>query len=484
MGSVGALLQRVSARLRGAGIDDAVGSAHLLLRAALRRAPEDWSAPLPAPGAALDARVRERLDALCELRCARWPIQYLAGEWDFHGINLVMRPPTLIPRPETEVLVDRVLASVHGRLATAMATATAGAGGAATEAGHDDDTCMAMSGPQPAVVRVLDVGCGTGAIGLALLAGLRETEGLWSGPGPGSGSGSGSELGLGSGSAAIAPDTDERRLHATMGAKTAEAKVRVEVVAIDCCSSAVSLSRYNAWRLGFSTSTGTPPRAPPPLPPLSAAAPELQSAVAAIPPTADTAEVDTDIAASTSAFVDLTYSCHNLSIADLMLELEQREQQDARRDQGQELSVLSSDSLRPCGRFDVVVSNPPYVPSADVGRLQAEVRDFESHVALDGGVDGLGVVRELLAAAPMLLRRGEQDPELWLETGGGHPAVIERWLGAHEGEAGKGGRKGDAEAASEVEVHENLRCIETFSDLNGVARFIGIGLRDRGREAL
>lgn len=58
------------------------------------------------------------------------------------------------------------------------------------------------------------------------------------------------------------------------------------------------------------------------------------------------------------------------------------------------------------GSLDVVVSNPPYVPSADVSDLPAEVAGFEPHLALDGGLDGLDVYRRLLAEAREWLRPG------------------------------------------------------------------------------
>jgi release factor glutamine methyltransferase len=51
--------------------------------------------------------------------------------------------------------------------------------------------------------------------------------------------------------------------------------------------------------------------------------------------------------------------------------------------------------------FDLVVSNPPYIPSADIAALDPEVRDHEPRLALDGGPDGLGAYREL---APQILR--------------------------------------------------------------------------------
>lgn len=58
------------------------------------------------------------------------------------------------------------------------------------------------------------------------------------------------------------------------------------------------------------------------------------------------------------------------------------------------------------GRLDVVVSNPPYVPSADVPELPAEVAGFEPHLALDGGPDGLDVYRRLLTEARSWLKPG------------------------------------------------------------------------------
>ncbi len=56
--------------------------------------------------------------------------------------------------------------------------------------------------------------------------------------------------------------------------------------------------------------------------------------------------------------------------------------------------------------FDVVVSNPPYVPLADYDSLQREVRDFEPHLALFGGADGLEIYRRLIPEAWRVLRPG------------------------------------------------------------------------------
>ncbi|RNC72629.1 MAG: peptide chain release factor N(5)-glutamine methyltransferase [Desulfuromonadales bacterium] len=57
-------------------------------------------------------------------------------------------------------------------------------------------------------------------------------------------------------------------------------------------------------------------------------------------------------------------------------------------------------------RFDLIVSNPPYIPTADLETLQPEVRDFEPRQALDGGADGLQFYRLIIPAAPEHLNPG------------------------------------------------------------------------------
>lgn len=72
-------------------------------------------------------------------------------------------------------------------------------------------------------------------------------------------------------------------------------------------------------------------------------------------------------------------------------------------------------------RFDLVVSNPPYIPTGDFPNLQPEVRDFEPRKALDGGLDGLTVIRKILEEAPPRI-----SPEgfLILEAGEGQAALL------------------------------------------------------------
>jgi release factor glutamine methyltransferase len=58
------------------------------------------------------------------------------------------------------------------------------------------------------------------------------------------------------------------------------------------------------------------------------------------------------------------------------------------------------------GVFDLVVSNPPYIPSGEIAGLGREVRDYDPHGALDGGADGLDAYRALVPQAAQLLAPG------------------------------------------------------------------------------
>lgn len=58
------------------------------------------------------------------------------------------------------------------------------------------------------------------------------------------------------------------------------------------------------------------------------------------------------------------------------------------------------------GEFDVLCANPPYIPSADVAHLESDVKDFEPHLALDGGEDGMDFYEKIIANAPTCLKGG------------------------------------------------------------------------------
>ena len=72
-------------------------------------------------------------------------------------------------------------------------------------------------------------------------------------------------------------------------------------------------------------------------------------------------------------------------------------------------------------KYDVIVSNPPYIPTATVATLQREVRDFEPHLALDGGEDGLDVYRKIAQNAQNYVCAGGT---LIMEVGEGEAADV------------------------------------------------------------
>lgn len=75
------------------------------------------------------------------------------------------------------------------------------------------------------------------------------------------------------------------------------------------------------------------------------------------------------------------------------------------------------------GRVDVLLANVPYVPTGEIGLLPAEAREHEARVALDGGEDGLDVLRRVAAQAPQWLAPGGS---LLFETSEGQaPAAAE-----------------------------------------------------------
>ena len=81
--------------------------------------------------------------------------------------------------------------------------------------------------------------------------------------------------------------------------------------------------------------------------------------------------------------------------------------------------------------FDLIISNPPYIPSAEIATLQSEVRDFDPRSALDGGADGLDFYRKLAMEAKPFLKPGGK---IMLEFCAGQAEAIgkifeaEKWI--------------------------------------------------------
>jgi release factor glutamine methyltransferase len=135
------LIARLAARLAEAGIEDAHAEAWLLLAAAAGR---ERAELVTGEGAALDPGAQARLEALLRRRLAREPMAYILGEKEFWSLRLAVGPAVLIPRPDSETLVEAALARIPDRTAP---------------------------------LRILDLGTGSGCLLLALLSELPNATG-------------------------------------------------------------------------------------------------------------------------------------------------------------------------------------------------------------------------------------------------------------------------------------------------------------------
>mmetsp|Transcript_36341 Transcript_36341/g.71484 ORF Transcript_36341/g.71484 Transcript_36341/m.71484 type:complete len:426 (+) Transcript_36341:173-1450(+) len=271
---------------------------------------------------------RDKLLSHLSRRVRHEPLQYILGSWDFHTFEVACRSPVLCPRPETEELVEAALRRI----------------------------------PVDAPCRVLDVGCGTGCVGIAVA------------------------------------------LHRPLAV----------VVGIDVSDDAVRLSNENAatvlgdgWKERY-----------------------------------------------------VSVRC--------------RAKEFWKSDGGGRFSEVVS-LLGGVGTvFDVVVSNPPYIPSVDVDGLGPDVLEHEDRVALDGGVTGLDVVEEILSMMP-----GWTDEvrggDLLMEVDEAHPRLLERAFSV-DGRSGDEGILGDT--ASLPKKHtDGLMFVERMEDFTGRDRFVWLQRR-------
>ncbi len=85
-------------------------------------------------------------------------------------------------------------------------------------------------------------------------------------------------------------------------------------------------------------------------------------------------------------------------------------------------------ALEPGAEYDLVVANPPYIPTAEIASLMPEVRDHDPRAALDGGPDGLEFYRRLAATAQGRLRTGGR---MMLEFGDSQEGLLRELFGRH-----------------------------------------------------
>jgi len=140
--TVGTTLEAAVRRLHAAGIDTARLDARLLLGDVLQVETSDLVAH---PERALAPTETERFRGLVERRCRHQPVSQLLARREFWGLTFRVTADTLIPRPETEVVVEQALAGIPDRMQS---------------------------------LRILDLGTGTGCLLLTLLHELPKATGL------------------------------------------------------------------------------------------------------------------------------------------------------------------------------------------------------------------------------------------------------------------------------------------------------------------
>lgn len=141
--TLGGLLSLARNRLRQAGIADAALDARLLVEHFTGTARTE---AITFPDRPVGGVERKALEEALEQRVGGMPVHRILGQREFYGLTLRLSPETLEPRPDTETLVDLVLAEIRRR------------------------------GEENREWRILDLGTGTGAIALALLDALPDAR--------------------------------------------------------------------------------------------------------------------------------------------------------------------------------------------------------------------------------------------------------------------------------------------------------------------
>lgn len=320
----------------------------------------------------LNAAQLETMHAAVVRRAKGEPLQYITGSTQFRMIDVACAPGVLIPRPETEMLVEEVLnyldtevlspeaaarqrvelpwndeveqaRKAEAALADERATAERRAANltAADEAALGSDVLGSRAYAEELADREAEEAAAQAAEAEAAEAEAMET------PEPEL-----DEYGI------AIEDNDQQ---ATPAQDAAEANVSApaeprtaRVLEVGCGTGCISLSL--AWeRRGHVTCTAT----------------DIE------PRAIDLATKNRDALGFTSD--EVAFSLTNL---------------------------VSSIPREEWGTFDVLVSNPPYIPTDVMRSLPHEVKDFEPDLALEGGADGLDIFRRLLNAAPYMLRAG------------------------------------------------------------------------------
>ena len=314
----------------------------------------------------LDAVQLETMHAAVVRRAKGEPLQYITGSTQFRMIDVACAPGVLIPRPETEMLVEEVLNYLDAEVLSSEAAARQRVElpwndeverARKAEAALADERAMAER--RAANLTAADeAALGSDVLGSRAyaeeLADREAEEAAAQAAEAEADAEETAESELDEYGIAI-EDTDQETASAQDAAAPAPAESRTaRVLEVGCGTGCISISL--AWeRRGHVTCTAT----------------DIE------PRAIDLATKNRDALGLTSDEVALSLT-----------------------------NLVSSIPREEWGTFDVLVSNPPYIPTGVMRSLPHEVKDFEPDLALEGGADGLDIFRRLLNAAPYMLRAG------------------------------------------------------------------------------
>ncbi|MCD8119884.1 MAG: peptide chain release factor N(5)-glutamine methyltransferase [Lachnospiraceae bacterium] len=343
-------LGRAEERLTRADITDAKTDAWLLLQhvTGITRA-----AYFMSPETELPYETEKRFFRLVEERATRRPLQYITGTQDFMGLTFWVNEHVLIPRQDTEILVEKAIGILKEAF-SGEERHMSGTSGKESECGGKKLTKIlseeSLSGGSRAAEKtnfqILDLGTGSGCIAVSLAAWCVRNS--WP-------------------AEVMATDISaEALLVARANAET--------ILAKELCEK----SRKSEDKAGMIvTETGD----------------EAEAGTKAAE-TGDEAEAGT-------AAVKMGDSAEAETVTESLKNIIRFGQGDLFEATGRE-------------KFSLILSNPPYIRSEDIETLMPEVRDFEPRLALDGAGDGLALYRRIAAEAPAHL---EQGGRLLLEIG-------------------------------------------------------------------
>ena len=300
----------------------------------------------------LSAAQLETMHAAVVRRAKGEPLQYITGSTQFRMIDVACAPGVLIPRPETEMLVEEVLNYLDTEVLSPEAAVRQ-----RVELPWNDEVEQARKAEAAladeratAERRVANLtAADEAALGSDVLGSRAYAEELADREAEEAAESELDEYGI------AIEGADQETASAQDAAAPAPAEPRIaRVLEVGCGTGCISLSL--AWeRRGHVTCTAT----------------DIE------PRAIDLATKNRDALGLTSD--DVAFSLTNL------------------------VSSIPHDEW---GTFDVLVSNPPYIPTDVMRSLPHEVKDFEPDLALEGGADGLDIFRRLLNAAPYMLRAG------------------------------------------------------------------------------